>query len=172
MFLKFLKDFLIKRKLKKTLSNVKNNFSNDPIKTVGILIDGNYFNETGNLLNELVSNGIKKENILILVYKDKIRKNEVFEYPSFSMKNINWAGDFESSETKDFLLQNFDLLISYYDVEKAPLLLITQGSKASFKAGFATVDKKLNHFMINTVVENYKVFTDELFKYLKILNKI
>ena len=45
-------------------------------------------------------------------------------------------------------------------------------SKAIFKVGFASIDKRLNHFMINTNAENYKVFAEEMFKYLRILNKI
>jgi len=64
------------------------------------------------------------------------------------------------------------MLISYYDIEKAALLLVTQRTNANFKVGFSTIDKRLNHFMINTVAENYTVFTNELFRYLKILNKI
>lgn len=71
-----------------------------------------------------------------------------------------------------FIQFPFDLLISYYDSEKAALLLATHYSKSSFKVGFANIDNRLNHFLINTQVENYKVFIDELFKYLKILNKI
>ncbi|HCQ14581.1 MAG TPA: hypothetical protein DIU01_15210, partial [Flavobacterium sp.] len=72
----------------------------------------------------------------------------------------------------DFTNASFDLLISYYDIEKAPLILVTNLSKANFKVGFASVDKRLNHFMIDTNAENYKVFIEELFKYLKILNKL
>ena len=45
-------------------------------------------------------------------------------------------------------------------------------AKAGFKVGFASIDKRLNHFMIDTNAENYIVFMSELFKYLKILNKI
>jgi len=78
----------------------------------------------------------------------------------------------DGKEFANFTNTNFDLLLSYYDVEKAPLLLITHLSKASFKVGFASVDKRLNHFMIDTNAENYKVFMEELFKYLKILNKL
>jgi len=79
----------------------------------------------------------------------------------------------DTEEAKLFLnAQKFDLLISYYDVEKAILLTITHNSKAQFKVGFSSVDKRLNHLMINTNAENYKVFTHELFRYLKILNKI
>ena len=83
---------------------------------------------------------------------------------------MSWHATVDKKEVKDFIKEPFDLLINYYDTEKVVLLLVSHLSKASFKVGFATVDKRLNHFMIDTNAENYKVFMDELFKYLKILS--
>jgi hypothetical protein len=107
-----------------------------------------------------------------LVYKDKIKKNDVFDCQNFSLKNCNWIGDIDGVEVNDFVNRKFDLLISYYDIEKAALLNVTQRTKANFKVGFSTIDKRLNHFMIKTVAEDYQLFITELFKYLRILNKI
>ena len=88
-------------------------------------------------------------------------------------KQLNQYGDVEETNgyktitvydvinneiVNQFVNENFDLLISYYDVEKTPLLQITNLSKAHFKVGFATIDKRLNHFIIDTKPENYKVF--------------
>lgn len=172
MFLKFLKNFILKRKLKNSLLNVNNNSSTDKIVTVGIVTDESYFKDRESLVQELVSNGIEPGNIKILIYKDKIKKNEESAYPIFSLNNVNWEGVVTKEEVKEFAETNFDMLISYYDIEKAALLLVTQQVKANFKVGFSTIDKRLNHFMINTIAENYHVFSNELFRYLKILNKI
>ena len=146
--------------------------SDDFIKTVGIVFDETYFYEKEALVQELVNNGIVENKIKILVFKDKIKKNEVFDYPVFSNKDLSWTGTVDKKEVKGFVTEPFDLLINYYDTEKIALLLVSHSSKASFKVGFASIDKRLNHFMINTNAENYKIFMDELFKYLKILNKI
>jgi hypothetical protein len=172
MFLNHLKNFFTKKIVKKTISNVEIKSLNDKIKSVGILFDESYFNEREALVQEFIANGILAEDIRILVFKDTIKKKEYFDYPTFSHKDLSWTATFEKSEVKDFMAQKFDLLINYYDVEKSALLLVSNGSKANFKVGFSSVDKKLNHFMINTNAENYKVFVEELFKYLKILNKI
>lgn len=172
MFLNYLKDFSVKKIVKNSLSNVKHLPSETIIKTVGIVFDESYFYEREALVQELIQKGIDEKNIKILVYKDKIKKNEIFDYPVFSHKDLSWHGTVDKKEVKDFIKEPFDLLINYYDTEKVALLLVSHLSKASFKVGFATVDKRLNHFMINTNAENYKVFIDELFKYLKILNKI
>lgn len=172
MFLNYLKNFFTKKIVKDTLLNVKHIESDDYIKTVGIIFDESYFYEKEALVQELVKNGILESNIKILVFKDKIKKNELFDYPTFSHKDLSWTATFDKSEVKDFIAQKFDLLINYYDTEKSALLLVSNQSKASFKVGFSSIDKKLNHFMIDTNAENYQIFIEELFKYLKILNKI
>lgn len=172
MFLNFLKDFSTKKIVKNRLSNVKHLSTDTIIKKVGIIFDETYFYERESLVQELIQNGIEENNIQILVFKDKIKKNETFDYPIFSYKDLTWNANVDKKEVKDFVAEDFDLLINYYDTEKVALLLVSHLSKASFKVGFATIDQRLNHFMINTNAENYKVFVEELFKYLKILNKI
>ncbi len=172
MFLNYIKEFFVKRRLKISLDNVKSTTLTTVVKTVGLLIDESYFLEKESLIKELTANGIAEENIKTLVYRDKFKKNEVYERPTFGPKDLNWNGGIDNAIVNDFINEKFDLLISYYDVEKAILLLITNNSKAHFKVGFSSVDKRLNHFMINTNAEKHSVFTHELFRYLKILNKI
>lgn len=172
MFLNYLKNFFTKRIVKKSLSNVKHVSSNNSIKTVGIVFDESYFYEREALVQELIQKGIQEKDIKVLVFKDKIKKNEIFDYPVFSPKDLSWTATFDKPEVIDFITQEFDLLINYYDLEKVPLLLVSHQSKADFKVGFSSIDKRLNHFMIKTNAENYRVFIDELFKYLRILNKI
>lgn len=172
MFLNYIKEILFKKIVKKSIVNVTSSDSGLLIKTVGIVFDENYFYEKKDLINELKKKGINEEDCAILVFKNKIKKKETFDYPIFTYKDVSWSGNFSKKEVQNFISQSFDLLISYYDTEKAALLAITNQSKANFKVGFSTIDKRLNHFMITTNAENYKVFIDELFKYLKILNKI
>lgn len=172
MFLNYIKDYFLKRILKNSLQNVKSISSEVSIQTVGVLIDESYFSEKDALVKELIANGILESNIKIIVYKDKLKKNEAYSQPTFSIKHLNWKAEITNPTVTDFINEKFDLLISYYDVERAILLNITQNSKSRFKVGFSSVDKRLNHLMINTNAENYKVFVHELFRYLKILNKI
>jgi hypothetical protein len=172
MFLNYLKNFFTQKIVKRSLSNVNHITSNKAIQTVGIIFDESYFYEKDALVQELVLNGISEMNIEYLVFKDNIKKKENFDYPTFSTKDLSWTATFEKSVVKDFINHQFDLLINYYDTEKPALLLVSNDSKAHFKVGFSSVDNKLNHFMINTNAENYKVFAEELFKYLNILNKL
>lgn len=172
MFLNYIKNFLIKKIINKLLSNVKLAPTASKIKTVGIVFDECYYSCRADSVQELIKQGIDDIDIKILVFKNKIKKNQVFDYPTFCNKDLSWAATFCNSEVLNFINEKFDLLINYYDVEKNPLLLLSNESKASFKVGFSAIDKRLNHFMINVNAENYTVFIKELFKYLKILNKI
>lgn len=172
MFLNKIKDFWTKKIVKKRLSNVKLLNTSSSIKKIGIVFDESYFYEKESLIKELIQEGIKESDIDVIVFKNKIKKNETFDYSVFSYKNLSWSASIDIPEFNNFIASDFDLLISYYDIEKAPLLLTTSLSKATFKVGFASIDKRLHHFMIDTNAENYKVFIEELFKYLKILNKL
>ena len=172
MFLNYIKNYFLIKFLKNNLHNVKTGSSIASIQTVGLLVDESYFFEKEALIKEVIANGIQESNIKIIVYRDKWKKNEVYSQPTFGTKHLNWNAQINNQEVNNFINEKFDLLISYYDVEKAFLLKITQYSKAQFKAGFSSIDKRLNHLMINTNAENHKVFVHELFRYLKILNKI
>jgi hypothetical protein len=172
MFLNYIKSLLVKKTLKSRLVNVGMDDQKNPIKTVGILIDESYFFNTNDLIKEVVSNGITETDIKVIVYRDVLKKNEMYSYPAFGLKDFNLKGATELQSINEFVAEEFDLLINYYDVEKPLLLLLTNNSKAKFKVGFTSIDKRLNHLTISCNVENYKVFTHELFRYLKILNKL
>jgi hypothetical protein len=172
MFLKFIKDFGLKKIIKKSLSGYKPLASPDAVKTVGILIDESYFFNKEGLIKELMANGIAAYDIETLSFKEKVRSKEVIDHPYYTRKNISVGGAFEKEEAAAFVNKPFDMLISYYDVEKAPLLWATLKSKANFKVGFSSIDSRFNNFMISSQAVKYTEFVSELFKYLKILNKI
>jgi hypothetical protein len=167
MFLNYIKKFFVKKSLKNNLHNAKNEVFTSNIQTIGLLVDESKFLHSQELVNELILNGIKPENIKIVVYKGKLKKKDTYSIPTFGKKDINWKGGITVDFLTEFVKTEFDLLISYYEIEKPILMMVTSKSKAKFKVGFASVDEKLNRWMINTDLQNYKLFISELFKYLK-----
>lgn len=172
MFYTIIKNFFLKKNVTKRLLKQKNQLVQKKIASVGLLVDESYFSNTEALVDQIVSQDIDKEQIKILVYKDKIKSKEIIASPFLSLKNISFTGEINKKEVIDFLETPFDLLINYYDVNKYALVLLSVQSKANFKVGFDTVDKRVNHFILKMLVDQYELFTSELFKYLKILNKI
>ena len=112
MFLNFIKNLSTKKKVKNKLSNVSHVTNDNLIKTVGIIFDETYFKEKEGLIQELVQRGIAEEDIEILVFKNYIKKNQTFNWPFFSNKNLNWNATFDKTEVNNFINQPFDLLIN------------------------------------------------------------
>ncbi|KFF04445.1 DUF6913 domain-containing protein [Flavobacterium reichenbachii] len=169
MFLNYIKEFFVKKTLKKYLRNVKSEVFTSNIKTIGLLVDESEFHDSEALIDELILNGITQNNIEIVAYKDKFKKKDTYSRPTFGKTHISWSGKVEEDFLNEFIKTEFDLLISYYNVENPFMMLVTQQSKAKFKVGFAAVEENLNRWMINTEMRNYKIFISELFKYLKSL---
>ena len=130
MFLNYIKEFSLKRLLKNSYQTIKLNQSVTAIKSVGLLIDESYFNKKEALIEALITNGFRKDKINVLVFNEKLNSNEVFVYPTFSNKHVSWNGNFKEKVVLDFMNEKFDLLISFYDIEKATLLLITNKFQA------------------------------------------
>lgn len=172
MFYKIIKDFFLKKNVTKRLLKQQSPLVHKKIATIGIVVDETYFSNTPALLEQFCLQGFQREQIAVLVYKDRIKSKEEITSPFVALKNISWAGEINKTEVNDFIATPFDLLVNYYDVNKYPLLLLSTQSKATFKVGFESVDKRVNHFIIKAVVDQYEAFTVELVKYLKILNKI
>lgn len=172
MFLKFIKDFGLKKIIKKTLPVYEAPVSDKSVVTVGVILDETYFTERESLVREIASFGIKPENIQTLSFYEHVKKSQLPQCCHFTYKEINSDGTFSKQDVTEFINRPFDLLISFYDVQKPPLALITLQSKATFKAGFSTTDSRLHTFMVASQAEKFKEFIAELFRYLKILNKI
>ena len=172
MFSKIIKDFFLKRIISSKLTNANLEVSVSKINTIGIIIDESYFTNIDSLKKEIEQYGVEVNKIQILLFKKKVSKKEIVKELFFTRSNVKINGEINKEDVNAFLEQQFDLLINYYEVERPSLLLVSKASKAKFKVGFSTVDKRINHFMINSSLIQHKEFVFELFKYLKILNKL
>ncbi len=172
MFLNYIKNFFLKYTLKNKWQEVSSLATTNTIRTVGLLLDETNFFKKESLIQELISSGFLESNITVIVYKEVINKKETQSRYTFNTAVLSWNGEIADTVVSQFIQTEFDLLVSYYETEKAILLLITNNSKAKFKVGFSSIDKRLHHLTITTGIENYTIFVHELCKYLKILNKI
>ncbi|WP_427873180.1 DUF6913 domain-containing protein [Flavobacterium sp. MMS24-S5] len=167
MFLNYIKEFFVKKSLNNNLNKEKNEVFTKNIQSIGLLIDESDFEYSEAVVKELTLHGIALENIKVLAYTGKFKEKETYSRPTFGKKHISWNGEITEGFLNDFVNSEFDLLLSYYNVENSILMLITSKSKAKFKVGFSAVDQRLNRWMINTELGSYKLFVSELFRYLK-----
>jgi len=171
MFLNYIKNFILKYTLKHKWRELSIP-SVTSIRSVGILLDETVFYQKEQLIHELVAKGFSANLIRVLLYTDTTNTRETYLDSTFNENSLNWNGTIKEEAVNEFIQTEFDLLISYYEIEKTILLLVTNNSNAKFKVGFSSIDNRLHHLMINTPSKNYTVFVNELCKYLKILNKI
>ena len=172
MFNTILKRFFLKKRVANKLQKQQPPLAHQKISTIGIIVDESYFSDATILVNEINKYGFKEAQIQMLVFRDKNKPKEVIKEPFLTPRNISIMGEICKPTALTFLETPFDLLINYYDISKYSLMILSIRSKANFKVGFDAIDKRVNHLIIKGEVENYEEYIAELFKYLKILNKI
>lgn len=172
MFLRIIKETFLKKIVNKRLNTYKLEDDAGKIKTIALLINATSFDKKDALIAEINKYVSTQTAIEVLLFKDKKNKKESIEEPFYTVQDISINGNVKKASVQEFLNKPFDMLISYYDEPKPSLDLIAKKSKAKFKVGFADVDNRINHFMIDTTTDEYKLFVSELFKYLHVLKKI
>lgn len=146
---------------------------NDRIKKIGCIIDAEVFTDF-EVFSELAKElDIRNFNLSIVCYHGDTHMHSSFNRNMFSDDDFGWRGAFKSPALQQFTDKDYDLLLNYYeDPEKLPLQLLTAQTQATFKAGFLSVDPRLNDLVITGRVGDYELFKSELLKYLAILKKI
>ncbi|MGZ9676081.1 DUF6913 domain-containing protein [Flavobacterium sp. GNP001] len=168
----YIKRFLVKKTLNYGWGNLKTNVVNNRIKTVGILADDEKKELHEELLEAIFTHQIKVEKSSFLVFKSDKTNCFAENVTYFSPSDFGWSGGINEKLIIDFCDIEFDLLINFFNEPNPFLIKVAQRSKAEFKVGFDTVDQRLNYLLIQSADTEPTVFVDELFKYLKILNKI
>ena len=169
MFLDYLKKFVIKKIVNKALSSDVVHDNVGKISTVGIIADEMFLTQTESLKQRLIENGICESDIFIIIRSAKAIAT-TDGYVTFNSSTVSSSGSFLNPAILQFVETDFDLLINYYEQEKPVALMASALSKAKFKVGFSTIDKRVKNNILDISPDNYQIFEEELFKYLKILN--
>lgn len=143
---------------------------NYEFKKVGVVIDKEKSKDISELLKVLDAKGVKKSQVQFLIYSGD-SKHPIGEESYFKVKDFNISGNTDKKEILDFTNVQFDLLISYYMNESAPLLWVTAKSQAKFKVGVTSVNTRVNHFSLEVAAIDVKSYVDNLFKYIKVFKK-
>src|SRR5690606_40273403 len=142
------------------------------ISSVGCIVDLDKFDHA-NLFYEFVEEfSLHPNSVKIIGYKGFYDKNSPYSTPVFSDKDLGWKATIENSYALEFLNREYDLLVNYYTDDNLLLQLMTLKTKARLKVGFGEVDRNLNDLIMNTSLEDFQTFKQELGKYLRILNEI
>jgi hypothetical protein len=146
--------------------------ANSEIKSLGVIIHIDKYDDYESF-RELASHlNIHNKNLKVIAYTTNEKTDNNSWDECFTIKDFGWHGKIKNISLKSFIETKFDALISYYEDDVLELKLITGMSKAHFKIGLFQEDNRLNDLIINTCLNEFIVFKNELFKYLTILKKI
>ncbi|MDR2224229.1 MAG: hypothetical protein LBE34_16050 [Flavobacteriaceae bacterium] len=166
-------NFIKKKALKKIVESVKlSALSTDytfEFRTVGIVLEKSEVGAIEKLVQQLQKIGVERHKIHVLVYDAETLVKDMSGVHSYKMSDFDQTGNSIKQEVKSFVEQPFDLLISYYTQDVAPLLWVTAKSVAKFKVGVSTVLNKVNHFSLDFAVLNAEDYMRNLNRYVEIL---
>ncbi len=92
------------------------------------------------------------------------------QYDFFLSKDLNWRPASENYIIKNFLENEFDILINVCDTSVNELAYLTKMSISQFKIGRYNEDMLIFDFMINIKQQNTDFFIKEVIKYIKVIN--
>ena len=168
MILNRIRKVSLQNKIDKELKNSRVG-SNKKVESILILFDENIDTQICELIMiELESDTQKVEKI---IFCDTLNNDAQDFQTKISKKQFSWFGRVRDEKVRGLINFNFDLLINL-TTSNLYLDYLTVLSNSQFKVGLSNSDIRLYDFMISTNLEEKTVFSNELKKYLKILNKI
>ena len=172
MFFKRFKKLSLQKNITLILKSRAKNFQSAKVSSVGVIFDYDSYHNY-DFFQELINDlGVMKNKIRFIALIDQ-EKNKPNSWDSFfSLENFDWLGKPNNTEIDEFVDQQFDILISYYNHNKQELNLVTALSKSNFKIGINNEDPRLHDLIIDVDPSKIDVFKNELFKYLTQLNRL
>ncbi len=180
--LKGIKQSIANNALKKEMlssgrKRIPNKFNFNKIKTVGIIFDATNTEDYEIVKRYVVylREHLKKVKVMGYFSTKEIPAltYSKLEYDFFSTKELNWMGKPNSIIIRNFINEEYDLLIDLNIHDHFPLKYIAALSKASFKVGkFDEAGMDIHDLMIDADgTKTVKYFLRQIDTYITMLNK-
>lgn len=142
------------------------------VASIGCIVDVDHFPKADSFYELTVDFSLRPNAVKIVGYKKEYDKNSPYSIPMFSDRDLGWKGRIENGYVQEFLDRDYDVLINYYEEDNLMMKLLSVKTSARIKVGLGSQDTKVNDLILNTPLDDFKLFKDELKKYLKVLNEI
>ncbi len=171
-------NFYLKLELKDVIKEKKPiKFNFNKISTVGILFDSTNSEDLELVKRYVAYLKEHRKKVKVMGFFNVKEINQMtyskLEYDFFSTKELNWFGKPTPAHIRNFMDEEFDLLIDLNIVDHFPLRYIGALSKASFKVGkFNDKNKEVYDLMIDADSnQTLKYFMRQVDTYIAMLNK-
>lgn len=158
-------------KLRNSDNTSKQSFEYQNIKKIGCVIDCEKVTDYSYILGELSKLNNTKINVKAIGFVKKVDKERVYELPVFDDTGVGMFANVKSAALKEFVAEEYDVLINYFTDNSDPLICASAIAKATVKVGFPNVDAKCNDLIINCAIEEVGMFLKLLKNYLKVIKK-
>ncbi|WP_234424339.1 hypothetical protein [Aquimarina sp. Aq107] len=174
MILKGLKRNALKKSIESHIKSRKSRAKEvSGIKSLAVLIDASQSVNVLSLVKLANELGVKSDRLKVMGYKEDQKEiSDDKDAAYYNDKSFGVGGAVKSNSLKDFINEEYDVLINFYSESKQELDYVAAASKAKFKVGFAEIDNRINDLVIGSADQNINLFISELKKYLKILQII
>lgn len=174
MIFKGLKEKTIRKIIKKEPLPEKNvnRFQDTPLRNIGIIINYDRLQDYRPLHELAKILQISASEVFILGFVDKKYHNVNYLIPVFSRKGISFRGRVKEVEVQEFLQRDYDLLLHYYGGSIPEMQLVSRLSKAGISVGITDESQIYSDLIIKVPEGDFRAFSEELVKYLKILKRI
>ncbi len=170
--LKNLQKQYLQKQIERNLKNRDYSKLNDSLVRLGFLVDEDLFNDFEKLFEIAKKIGLKRKDVKIFTFMRVKKKLPSLRQNQINNKHFTWNGKIHNQNAQEFLDSSFDVLIGYYKGKNEYMDLMMSFSKAKFKVCFNGTDERLSDLLINVDPLKINKFSQELIKYLKVLNKI
>ena len=143
-----------------------------PIETCGLILDKDGFEKLEHLSKFSEEIGVKPDAISVLLYTPKKTVIPGFQGVQLTSRGFNWLGKIKAKDVNDFLSRRFDIVICYQNGPDKVIDKLISSSKAEFKIGRLEGSTRVYDLAIGTSFAEIEVFTEEVKKYLRILNRL
>lgn len=158
--------------IEKLLSARIPSVNDNKISSVGVILHLDEFSNFEKFRNFLKDMDLRPNRVKIIAYSEEEPAIDKLWDSYYNTKDFGWKGNIVNTELDTFINQPFDLLISYYKKPELELNMITAKSRANFKVGLSNEDPRLFDLIIDVETTEFELFTKELLKYLRVLDKI
>lgn len=162
----------LQKKVNKNLEDRDVSGLNTKVTSVAFLIDAKLLSDFNTLVACASNLGIESKHVKIYSFKNTKKKLPVLEENQVTNKEFNWQGKLKDKNTEEFLQTSYDLLVAIYEGNHLYLNILTSESKANFKVGFKQTDQRLFDLVLGTNPSDISSLSNELKKYLTLLNKL
>ncbi len=173
--MKLLKNFSNKIALKKAYSFSNNrdlSKRNDPIKTIGFLIDDSFGDVSAKIISTFKNYNLHAKDIKIFTFANSNMNDTTSSHNQINESHFSFRGKILNVDAEAFSDLHLDCLVFINYNQNIYLNLLAAKSKAHFKIGFFNSEELFFDLIFKARFDKFDSLIYDLTKYLKILKKL